>query len=87
MFCNFRFELRLCILIFRKTNCFEIHFFFLKSTACGSHKIGIYCFSAKHAALERKIKDWSTQNQDNRIMCQSGVTCLSVDCCFSELAL
>ena len=29
------------------------------------HKIGICCFSAKHAALRRKSKDWSTRNQDN----------------------
>ena len=32
---------------------------------------GICCFSAKHPAF----------------MCPSGVTCLSVDCCFSELPL
>jgi hypothetical protein len=29
------------------------------------NKIGICCFSAKHAALRRKNKDWLTQNQDN----------------------
>ena len=30
------------------------------------YKIGIYCFSAKHAAaLRRKSKDWLAQNQDN----------------------
>ena len=28
-------------------------------------KIGIYCFSAKHAALMSKSKDWSAQNQNN----------------------
>ena len=28
-------------------------------------KIGIYCFSAKHAALRRKSKDWLSRNQDN----------------------
>ena len=28
-------------------------------------KIGIYCFSAKHAALRRKSKDWLAQNRDN----------------------
>ena len=38
-------------------------------------KIGICCFSTKHAALRRKS------------MCLSGTTCLSADCCFSELAL
>ena len=30
-----------------------------------SYKIGICCFSAKHAALRRKNKDWSAQNQKN----------------------
>ena len=30
------------------------------------YKIGIYCFSAKHAALRRKSKDWwLNQNNDN----------------------
>ena len=29
------------------------------------YKIGICCFSAKHAALERKSKDWLARNQDN----------------------
>ena len=29
------------------------------------YKIGICCFSAKHAALRRKTKDWLTRNQDN----------------------
>ena len=28
-------------------------------------KIGICCFSAKHAALWRKCKDWLARNQDN----------------------
>ena len=27
--------------------------------------IGIYCFSAKHAALRRKSKDWLARNQNN----------------------
>ena len=27
--------------------------------------IGICCFSAKHAALRRKSKDWLAGNQDN----------------------
>jgi len=47
------------------------------------YKIGICCFSAKHAALRRKSKDWL----GIRIMCLSGVTCLSVNCCLSDLAL
>jgi hypothetical protein len=29
------------------------------------YKIGICCFSAKHAALRRKSKDWLNRNQDN----------------------
>ena len=29
------------------------------------YKIGIWCFSAKHAALRRKSKDWMDHNQDN----------------------
>jgi len=29
------------------------------------YKIGICCFSAKHAALRRKSKDWLAQNQKN----------------------
>jgi hypothetical protein len=28
-------------------------------------KIDICCFSAKHAALRRKSKDWLARNQDN----------------------
>ena len=48
------------------------------------YKIGICCFSTKHAALRRKSKDWLG---GIRIMCSSGATCVSADCCFSELAL
>jgi len=29
------------------------------------YKIGIYCFSAKYAALRRKSKDGWARNQDN----------------------
>jgi len=29
------------------------------------YKIGICCFSAKHAALRRKSKDWVARNQNN----------------------
>ena len=50
------------------------------------YNIVFCCFSAKHAALRRKSKDWLARNQDN-IMCSSGATCLSADCCFSKLAL
>jgi hypothetical protein len=37
------------------------------------YKIGICCFSAKHAALRRKSKDWLARNQNN----------VSADCCFT----
>ena len=49
-----------------------------------NYKIGIGCFSAKHVALERKIKDWMARNQDN---VSEWVTYLFADCCFNELAL
>ena len=29
------------------------------------HAIGICCFSAKHAAVRRKRKDWLARNQNN----------------------
>ena len=29
------------------------------------YQIAICCFSAKHAALRKKSKDWLTRNQDN----------------------
>ena len=29
------------------------------------YKIGICCFSAKHAALRSKSKDWLARNQNN----------------------
>jgi len=29
------------------------------------YKLGICCFSAKHATLRRKSKDWLALNQDN----------------------
>ena len=41
------------------------------------YKIGICCFSAKHAALRRKSKDWLARNQNNvpewSDMCTSGL--------------
>ena len=42
------------------------------------YKIFIYYFSAMHAALRKKSKDWLARNQE---MCLSGA-----DCCFSKLA-
>ena len=43
------------------------------------YKICICCYSAKHAALRRKSKDWLAQNQDN--------VSEWADRCFSELVL
>jgi hypothetical protein len=48
------------------------------------YKIGICCFSPKHAALRRKSKDGFARNQDNVF---EWAICLSANCCFSELAL
>jgi hypothetical protein len=36
-----------------------------RSDQTKDYKIGICCFSAKHAALMRKSKDWLAQNQNN----------------------
>ena len=36
-----------------------------RSEEAKAYKIAICCFSAKHAALRRKSKDWSARNQDN----------------------
>ena len=55
-----------------------------RSGQAKDYKIGICCFSPKHAALRRNSKDWWI---GSKIMCPSGATCLSMDCCFSELAL
>ena len=55
-----------------------------RSCQTKDYKIGIYCFSAKHVALRRRAKTgWFGIS----IMCPSGTTGLSADCCFSELAL
>jgi len=34
-------------------------------TQSGQTKVSICCFSAKHAALRRKKKDWLARNQNN----------------------
>jgi len=48
------------------------------------YKIGICCFSAKHAAPRRKSKDWLVLNQDN----VSEWSDMSIRrLCFNELAL
>ena len=36
-----------------------------RSDQTKDYTIGICCFSAKHAALRRKIKDWLARTQDN----------------------
>jgi hypothetical protein len=56
--------------------------FELRSGQTKDYEIGICCFSAKHTALRRKSKDWLAWNQNN---VSSGATCLSADCCFSEI--
>ena len=42
---------------------------FISWLACSpqtkDYKIGICCFSAKHATLRRKSKDWLARNQNN----------------------
>jgi hypothetical protein len=38
--------------------------------AIKDYNIGICCFSARHAALRRKSKDWLARNRDN--VCPSG---------------
>jgi hypothetical protein len=47
------------------------------------YTIGICCLSAKHAALKRKSKDWLGLNQHM----SEWASCLSTDCCFSELSV
>jgi hypothetical protein len=39
--------------------------FELRSGQTKDYAIGICCFSAKHAALMRKGKDWLARNQNN----------------------
>jgi hypothetical protein len=41
------------------------HGFDPRSGQTKDYKIGICCFSAKHAALRRKSKDWLARNQNN----------------------
>ena len=41
------------------------HRFELRSVQTTDYKIGICCFSAKHAALRRKTKDWLARNQND----------------------
>ena len=39
--------------------------FDLRSGQTKDYKIGVCCFSTKHAALRNKSKDWLDWNQDN----------------------
>ena len=41
------------------------HGFEPRSGQTKDYKIGICCFSAKHASLRRKSKDWLAPNQNN----------------------
>ena len=43
----------------------EDHGFRPRSGQTKDYEIGICCFSAKHAALRRKSKDWLVRNQNN----------------------
>ena len=58
------------------------HGFKPRSGQTKDYNIDICCFSAKHEGVRAKT-DWLRI----RIMCLSEATCLSTDCCFSELAL
>ena len=49
-----------------------------------NYKIGICCFSSKHATFRRQSKDWLARNQNNVSEWSDMST---ADCCFSELAL
>ena len=36
-----------------------------RSSQIENYEIGVCCFSANHAALKRKSKDWLARNQNN----------------------
>ena len=59
----------------------EYHGFEPWSGQTKDYKIGICYFSAEHAVLRSKNKDWFAQNQNNVS------ECLPTDCWFSEVAL
>jgi len=44
---------------------YNLFFYFKRLSQTKDHKIGICCFSAKHAALRRKSKDWLARYQNN----------------------
>jgi len=59
------------------------HGFDPRSGKTKDYKIGICCLSSKHT--RKKSKNWLAWSQEN--VSVSGATCLSTDCCLSELAL
>ena len=59
------------------------HEFEPRSCPAKDYTIGMCCFHNRYTVLRSKSKDWLALNQDN--VCD-GATCLSTDCCFSELA-
>ena len=53
------------IMVSMLASCAVDHGFEPRSDQTKDYKIGICCFSAKHAGLRRKTKDWLAWNQDN----------------------
>jgi len=60
------------------------HRFELQSGQTEGCKLAICCYSADHAAVMSKSKDWWPRNQDN--VSVIGAIYLRADCCFNELA-
>ena len=52
-----------------KSNCIDGVMVSVLASSAVDYKIGICCFSAKPAALERKNTDWLARNQDNVSEC------------------
>ena len=48
-----------------KSNCISGIMVSVLDSSAVDYKIGICCFSAKQAALERKNTNWLARNQDN----------------------
>ena len=48
-----------------KSNCISDVMVSVLDSSAVDYKIGICCFSAKQAALERKNTNWLARNQDN----------------------
>ena len=48
-----------------KSNCIDGVMVSVLASSAVDYKIGICCFSAKQAALERKNTNWLARNQDN----------------------